>query len=174
MLLCAALKIASFDTIVNVTTVEAAITGLALGAVPGVDGFPSEFFKLFVIKQPSGDDDGDGNDDAPGAAQRLAARRVIQLLIDVFDECLSAKTLPPGWNVSLTSLIYKKGPAKLLSNYRPISVCPIVYKILARCLADSLQFALPWVIDGTQVACQEGRSCFSNARLAQDLACPLC
>ena len=159
--------LASFDAIVNFDTVSAAISGLSLGSVPGCDGFPTEFFRLFVLKPPRGTDPDD--DDAPGAAERKRARRVITLLVDVFREIADARAFPPDWNISITSLIHKKGPRTLLSNYRPISVCPILYKILARCLADALQHALPWVIDASQVACQQGRSCFSNCRYVQDL-----
>jgi hypothetical protein len=41
--------LASFEAMFCSATVKAAITGLSLGAVPGVDGFPSEFLKLFVL-----------------------------------------------------------------------------------------------------------------------------
>eukprot|EP00966_Prymnesium_polylepis_P108628 2515051-Prymnesium_polylepis.1 len=41
--------------------------------------------------------------------------------------------------------------------------------MFARCLADALQTVLPWLIDSSQVACQEGKSCFSNTRYIQDM-----
>ena len=159
--------LASFSAIVNRGTVEAAITGLSLGSVPGCDGFPTEFFRLFVVEPPEGFDEDDP--ESPAFAAVLRARRVTNLLVDMFRSIYDAQSFPPEWNVSTTTLIHKKGPRTDLSNYRPISVCPILYKILARCLADALQHALPWVLDSSQVACQRGRSCFSNCRYIQDL-----
>ena len=166
-------RLASFESIVNFDTVHAAVSGLANGAVPGYDGFPSEFFKLFALRKnsTSGEDAdaSDGDDDDENSAQ---AARVIDLLVATFAEISGGEdpSFPSDLNVSITTLLHKKGSKSDLANWRPISVCPILYKILARCLADALQTALPWVIDDAQVACQQRRSCFHNARFIQDLA----
>ena len=173
-------RLSSFESIICLRTVRDAISGMSNGSSPGLDGFPTEFFKLFVLRKPNASPDDDDpfgdladedDDDGPGAAQRAQARRVIQLLVDCYKECLTNPTpsLPTEWNVSVTSLIHKKGLRDLLSNYRPISVCPVLYKILARCISDALKVALPWVISDFQVACQEGKSCYSNCRYMQDL-----
>ena len=101
------------------------------GSAPALDGFSTEFFALFVLRKPNcspddpfGDAEED-DDDAPGAEQRAQARRVIKLLVDCYEACLSQPnpSLPADWNASITSLIHKKGPRRLLVNYRPISVC---------------------------------------------------
>ena len=170
-------RLSSFTSIVNLSTVRAAISGMSNGSAPALDGFSTEFFALFVLRKPNcspddpfGDAEED-DDDAPGAEQRAQARRVIKLLVDCYEACLSQPnpSLPADWNASITSLIHKKGPRRLLVNYRPISVCPILYKILARCISDALKAALPWIVSDCQVACQEGKSCFANCRYMQDL-----
>ena len=60
--------------------------------------------------------------------------------------------LPPDYNepyddgqlsesqrTAIISLIFKKGDAKLLKNYRPISLTNWDYKIIAFCLANQIQ-----------------------------------
>ena len=152
-------------------TVKRAIAGLSLGAVS--PDFPAEFFKLFVIKppptQPDDASDPDEDDDSPNAEAQRAGNQVLDLLVSYYHASLAAGTITPSYNVSHTTLIHKKGSRHYIANYRPISVCSLIYKILSRCLADALQTVLPWVVDVTQVACQAGKSCFSASRYIQDL-----
>ena len=163
-------RLSSFGNIVNVRTVKAAITGMAKGKTPGVDGYPIEFFALFVVKPRQGSgEESDPEKSDPKSAEQAAADTVIQLLVDCYDECFNSRAMPADWNQSVTSLLHKKDARDVLTNYRPISVCTNIYKILARCLADALQTALPWLVDPAQVASQEGKSCFSNTRYIQDL-----
>ena len=142
--------------------------------MPGADGFPTDFFKLFVLRPRPGYDTGGEPVGGTGEqededAQFARAHRMIDLLVAVYADCDVRGAFPPAWNTSVTSLLFKAGAHDILANYRPISVCPTVYKIFARCLADGLQTALPWLVDATQVACQEGKSCFTNTRYIQDL-----
>ena len=167
-----AARLSSFEQIVSRTTVKAAISGMARGSTPGLDGFPIEFFALFVLPpkpgstgEPVRPSDQSSNE----SEEEIEALRVIDLLVNFYCACEVDGTLPAELNTSVTTLIHKKGARNDLSNYRPISVCTVIYKILARCLADALQTALPWIIDHAQVACQEGKSCFSNTRYIQDL-----
>ena len=166
-----ATRLASFDNMINRETVRAAIRGMANGAVPGKDGFPTEFFKLFALKPRKGGDEArdEDDDESEEGVQLREANRVLDLLVEVYSHCHTRTTLPTSWNTSVTTLLHKKGRHDELANYRPISVCSVVYKVLARCLADSLQTALPWLLDDAQVACQEGKSCFANTRYVQDL-----
>ena len=161
-----ATRLSTLESIISTATVKAAITGMARGAVPGIDGFPTEFYALFVLKpRPPGTE----GEDEEQSMEQAEADRVIALLVEVFTECAANRCLPSDWNTSVTTLLHKKGPLDLLANYRPISVCSVIYKILSRCLADALQTALPWLLDPAQVACQEGKSCYANTRYIQDL-----
>ena len=47
---------------------------------------------------------------------------------------------------AVISLIFKKGYAQLLSNYRTISLTNCDYKILAFCLANRLQSVMKYII----------------------------
>ena len=116
--------------------------------------------KLFLPYPAPGTKKDENNPKKPSPLHKL----ISTTLLDYH----AADALPPSIQRSLTTLIHKAGPRNLLSNYRPISVCSLLYKILSRCLADALQTVLPWLISGGQVACQSGKSCFQNTRLIQD------
>ena len=59
-------------------------------------------------------------------------------------------------NNAVTSLIYKdNGKAKdSLENYRPITVCSVLYKILSRTVASAMLAEIHYVIDPNQSAFQ--------------------
>ena len=53
------------------------------------------------------------------------------LLHAIIVECWSKKCIPQCWKKSATRLIYKKGDTSDPSNFRPITLQPVLYKILA-------------------------------------------
>ena len=99
-------RLSSFDSIVNRGTIKEALWGMALGSVAGVDGFPTEFFSLFALRPHAGSSAGDNTagDDTDDEEPEIAeAHRVIDLLVEVYRECLSNGTLPPHLNISITT-----------------------------------------------------------------------
>ncbi|KAG8180531.1 hypothetical protein JTE90_018151 [Oedothorax gibbosus] len=56
----------------------------------------------------------------------------------VLNVCLRAKRIPYQWKTSRTILIHKKGDLDDISNWRPISLCATLYKLLTGCLASRL------------------------------------
>ncbi|KAG8171475.1 hypothetical protein JTE90_003315 [Oedothorax gibbosus] len=56
----------------------------------------------------------------------------------VLNVCLRAKRIPYQWKTSRTILIHKKGNLDDISNWRPISLCATLYKLLTGCLASRL------------------------------------
>ena len=51
---------------------------------------------------------------------------------------LKSGSIPSGWKQSNVTAVYKYGPCDDPSNYRPISVVPIVAKLLERLIASQL------------------------------------
>ena len=73
---------------------------------PGLDGIPAEFYQRFW--------------DVIG-----------KLVVDSFNESFTDRQLSESQKMAVITLIYKKGDAQLLANYRPISLTNADYKILA-------------------------------------------
>ena len=67
------------------------------------------------------------------------------LLLDVFNGFLDVHTLPPeSWLVSRIVVLFKKGDASEVANYRPISIICVVYKLFSRILCNRMSsFLIP-------------------------------
>ena len=57
-----------------------------------------------------------------------------------------------GWNETYICLIPKVSSPKKISKFRPISFCNVLYKIVAKVLANRLKLILPKVISESQSA----------------------
>lgn len=55
-------------------------------------------------------------------------------LTKLFNQVLEKKVLPRQWTVAEITLLYKKGDAKQITNYRPISLLSSLYKLFASTL----------------------------------------
>lgn len=77
--------------------------------------------------------------------------------------------LEPGMNKTSICLIPKKLKAVRLQEFRPISLCNVVYKIIGKLLAKRLKKILPGIISETQAAFVEGRLISDNILVAHEL-----
>jgi hypothetical protein len=54
-------------------------------------------------------------------------------------EALQSGVIPPGWNDTAIVLIPKVNEPELITQFRPISLCNVLYKIISKVLANRLK-----------------------------------
>jgi hypothetical protein len=74
--------------------------------------------------------------------------------------------MPEGVNNTVIVLILKGMDAESLSDYRPISLCNVMYKIISKCIVNRLRPLLDGIVSETQSAFIPGRLIMDNAMIA--------
>lgn len=77
--------------------------------------------------------------------------------------------LPKGLNSTILSLIPKRSEAKEMKDYRPISCCNVLYKVISKLLANRLKRILPKCITWNQSAFIKERLLMENVLLATEI-----
>jgi hypothetical protein len=109
---------------------------------------------------------------APGADGYLARfyqRHWGTLKTDVrraIKEFFATGHMPEVVNETVIVLIPKKDNPELLSDFRPISLCNVLYKVVSKCLVNRLRPLLQDIISPTQSAFIPGRLITDNALIA--------
>lgn len=124
--------------------IKTAFFDLPKNKAPGPDGYPSEFFTAHWST-------------------------VGQEVTDAIQEFFITGRLLQQWNATILTLIPKKKNADKISEFRPISCCNTVYKVIAKLLANRLKKVLPSVISNTQSAFIPGRLLVENVLMATEL-----
>ncbi|XP_052886915.1 uncharacterized protein LOC128295389 [Gossypium arboreum] len=133
----------------NLDYVEKCISGTAFSQMdprkaPGIDGLSGHFFKE--------------NWDVVGAD-------VINLCLDILRGVKDVDCL----NDTIIVLIPKVKDPVDMTNFRPISLCRVIYKIIAKVLANRLKETLPLCISQNQSAFVPGRMIHDNILIAHEL-----
>ena len=127
------------------TEIKNAIKQMKRGSSPGLDGIPLEFYIIFQSQ-------------------------LIGLLKTAFNEALEHKGLSHFQRRSVMTLIHKgKDLSKTdISNYRPISITTIEYRMLVKVLSYRLSKVIGKLISTDQCGFIKGRSCADVIRGLQD------
>ena len=112
---------------------------------PGPDGYSSGFFKH--------------------TWQHTGA-----LLCDLVDGFFRTGSLPHQVSATKLVLLPKKDYPQTATDFRPISCCNVLYKIIAKLLSWRMKEVLPSIIDPCQGAFVPGRELLYNVLICQDLA----
>ena len=110
--------------------------------------------KLNISKSP-------GPDGISSRLLKLASPAVANTLAEIFNISIESGTFPEDLKKANVVPIYKKGAKDDFRNYRPVSLCSTVGKIMERIVAKRLQLHLRMhglVAEGQHGFCQ-GRSC---------------
>jgi hypothetical protein len=113
-------------------------------ATPGPDGLNAAFYK----------------------ATWSWSKQDVHNLVSTFYDTAS---LPTELNQTFITLIPKKPNPTIPQDFRPISLCNVIYKIISKSLADRLKPHLPASIFPTQSAFIAGRHISSNVILTQEI-----
>ncbi|KAL2237611.1 UNVERIFIED_CONTAM: hypothetical protein Sindi_0952800, partial [Sesamum indicum] len=111
---------------------------------PGPDGYSSGFFK---------------------AAWPVVGTEVTRAVLNFFTTGKLLKQV----NSTLLALIPKVHNPMTVGDFRPISCCNVLYKIIAKLLVQRLSVVLDKLINPSQAAFIPGRSIGDNILLAQEL-----
>ncbi|XP_071733554.1 uncharacterized protein [Rutidosis leptorrhynchoides] len=117
---------------------------MADAEAPGPDGFNSKFYKT---------------------AWSVIGEEIVAAVREFFNN----GRLLGEVNATLIALVPKSDCPQKVGDYRPISCCNVLYKIISKILADRIKGVLDDLVDENQSAFIPGRQISDNVLLAQEL-----
>ena len=93
-----------------------------------------------------------GQDNISIGLIKISGKSICKLLCKIFEECLRTRTFPLEWKRVNVVLISKKGDKQIYKNYQPVSLLPILGKILERLTFEEV---LPFFIENKLIAANQ-------------------
>ena len=72
-----------------------------------------------------------GNDSITAYVLKELGEPIVQMFTNMFNRCFREGKLPNSWKDASVIIIHKKGDTAYITNYRPISLLPITYKVFS-------------------------------------------
>ena len=139
------LQAQSLEGLVTLSELGIALKGMKNNKTPGIDGFPSEFFKVFWCKLKF-------------------------LILRAFNLSYNKGLLSVTLRQSIINCIPKGDkPRQYLKNWRPISLLCVLYKLLSSVIANRLKGVLGSLISQTQCGFLKGRYIGEVTRFIYDV-----
>ena len=69
---------------------------------------------------------------------RIFASAIAPSLTEIFNMSMDSNQFPSDWKTARVIPLYKKGQRSVLDNYRPISIFPVLSKIMERLLSNEI------------------------------------
>ena len=127
-----------------------------------MDLFPIEPFRmerlLNRIKRTS-----PGSDNIPNWFFQKCSYEIVDVSVYLFNLTFQTDVVPKQWRTAIVIPIPKIPRPKSLSDYRLISVTPILSRIVDKCIVNNwIWLALPTSIVANQFACWQSNLCFGS------------
>ncbi|KAF7828542.1 reverse transcriptase [Senna tora] len=90
-------------------------------------------------------------------------------LINNIQACFTSSTIPSFWNETLICLIPKTQQPSEIRNFRPISLCTTLYKIISKIIVLRIKPLMPNLISFNQGAYIQGRKARDNVIISQEI-----
>ena len=103
-----------------------------------------------------------GPDGIPARLLKECCDQIAPSLCAIFNQSLSSAKVPTEWKSADIAPIHKKDSKEPAENYRPISLLPIVSKVLERCVFTRLYIHLKCLITDLQHGFMKNRSCVTQ------------
>lgn len=137
-------RLQSLDSPISMEEVKRALFDMHPFKAPGIDGLHAAFFQTFW--EVTGD-----------------------TLFHMIREFFCSGALDPSINRTLISLIPKVAVPQSLKDFRPISLCNTVYKVITKLVSNRLKSFMPDLVLPAQTSFIKGRNITENVILAQNL-----
>ncbi|GKC91022.1 RNA-directed DNA polymerase, eukaryota [Tanacetum coccineum] len=96
-------------------------------------------------------------------------RKYLYVIDKDVEEFFDSSTFPPGCNASFITLIPKMQDAKLVKDFRPISLIGCIYKIVAKILANRLSLVISELVSDVQYAFVSNRQILDGPFILNEL-----